>query len=48
MKDCEIINWVADRLVHRYGEPEQVAFIFALRRIAKRLESLDAILEVKK
>lgn len=32
--DAKFINWVADRFVHVYGEPENVDFVLKLRRLA--------------
>lgn len=34
MKDDDFLNWVADRLVHVYGESENVDFVLKLRQIA--------------
>ena len=34
MNDKEFLNWVADRLVHVYGESENVDFVLKLRQIA--------------
>lgn len=41
MTDAEMLDWVADRLVHQYGESEYVDFVVRLRRIALRLAVLD-------
>ena len=34
-KDSEFLNWLADRLVHVYGESPNVDFVLKLREIAK-------------
>ena len=34
MKDKEFLNQIADRLVHVYGENENIDFIIRLRKIA--------------
>lgn len=39
MSDAEFLNWVADRLVHVYGESENVDFVLKLRRLAKEVRS---------
>lgn len=36
MKDDDFLNWVADRLVHVYGENENVDFVLKLRQVAAR------------
>ena len=41
MTDGEFLNWVADRLVHRYNENENVDFVLVLRRIAEKVEKID-------
>jgi hypothetical protein len=33
----EFLNWVADRLVHVYGESPNVDFVLKLRQIADRV-----------
>jgi hypothetical protein len=35
-RDGEFLSWVADRLVHVYGESPNVDFVLKLRDIAKR------------
>jgi hypothetical protein len=32
--DKEFLNWLADRLVHKYGESENVDFVLHLRSLA--------------
>ena len=36
MTDKEFLSWVADRLVHVYGESESVDFVHKLRKISQR------------
>ena len=36
MTDKEFLSWVADRLVHVYGESENVDFVHKLRKISQR------------
>lgn len=33
-KDAEFLNWIADRIVHVYGESNNVDFVIKLRSIA--------------
>lgn len=35
MTDSEFLNWLADRLVHVYGESENVDFVLKVRRLAQ-------------
>lgn len=39
MTDKEFLNWLADRLVHVYGESPNVDFVHRVRSIADRLEN---------
>lgn len=34
MSDKDFLNWVGDRLVHVYGESENVDFVRRLRKIS--------------
>lgn len=34
MNDKDLLNWIAARLIHRYGESEFADFIHKLRAIA--------------
>jgi len=43
MTDGEFLNWVADRFVNRYNEDENVDFVLALRRIAKKVDIKDKV-----
>jgi hypothetical protein len=36
MTDKEFLSWVADRLVHVYGESQSVDFVHKLRKISQR------------
>jgi len=36
MNDKEFLNQIADRLVHIYGEKENIDFIIRLRKIANK------------
>lgn len=36
--DADFLNWVADRLVSKYGESENVDFVQKLRRMARASE----------
>jgi hypothetical protein len=38
MTDQEFLNWVADRLVNKYGESPDVDFVDHLRHLAKRID----------
>ena len=38
MTDQQFLNWIADRLVNVYGEPESIDFIIRLREIASQQE----------
>lgn len=37
-EDNEFLNWLADRLVHVYGESPNVDFVHKLRAIAKNTD----------
>lgn len=37
-KDSQFLNWLADRLVHVYGESPNVDFVHKLREIAKNID----------
>lgn len=37
MNDAEFLRWIADRLVHVYGESDHVDFVLSLRERADRL-----------
>lgn len=39
--DSEFLSWLADRLVHQYGEPENVDFVLATRRISDALAAVE-------
>jgi hypothetical protein len=41
MTDKEFLSWVADRLVHVYGESESVDFVHKLRKISQRKPLTD-------
>ena len=47
MTDKEFLSWVADRLVHVYGESQSVDFVHKLRKISQRtwvgLTDVDAV-----
>jgi hypothetical protein len=38
MKDSEFLDWIADRLVHVYGDKPNVDFIIKLRSMAKNID----------
>lgn len=38
MKDCEFVSWMADRMVHVYGESPNVDFVHRARAVAVRIE----------
>lgn len=38
MNDKKFLMWLADRLVHVYGESEFVDFVQRLRKIAENIE----------
>jgi hypothetical protein len=40
VSDAEFLNWIADRLIHVHGEPENVDFLLRLRCMADDLELL--------
>jgi hypothetical protein len=42
---AEFLSWIADRLVHKYGEDENVDFVLALRRLSKSIG--DAVEKTK-
>lgn len=42
MTDAEFLRWMADRLVHVYGESPNVDFVQHLREIADRVDALNA------
>lgn len=39
MTDKQFLNWLADRLIHVYGESECVDFVARLRVLAEKLET---------
>lgn len=41
--DSEFLSWLADRLVHVYGENPNVDFVHATRRIAAALASPPSV-----
>ena len=41
-RDAEVLNFVADRLVHVYGDKEDVDFVRAVRRIAGKFMAIKA------
>lgn len=45
MSNPEFLNWLADRLVHLYGESDNVDFVLKLRELAKspKIEAGDII-----
>ena len=38
MKDKEFLNWLADRLIHVYGESEFTDFVIKLKAIARNAD----------
>lgn len=44
--DSDFLNWVADRLVHVYGESENVDFVRRLRILARE-HSMGVIIPTK-
>lgn len=45
--DKEFLNWLADRLVHVYGESPNVDFVHKLRAIAKNMATRDGRFSVR-
>lgn len=41
MTDSKFLTWVADRLVHVYGENPDVDFVQKLRRMASRAQESE-------
>lgn len=39
MKDHELVSWLADRMVHVYGESPNVDFVHRARAVAENIES---------
>lgn len=39
MSDKEFLNWLADRLVHVYGESPNIDFVHRLKSIVDRMEN---------
>ena len=39
MTDGEFLNWIADRLIHQYGENPDVDFVHKLRELAKEVDA---------
>jgi hypothetical protein len=41
VKNKQFLHWLADRLVHVYGEPENIDFVLKLRAIADEAGERD-------
>ena len=39
--DKDFLNWIADRLVHVYGENEHTDYVTHLRELADKMDSLQ-------
>lgn len=48
MTEKQFLHWIADRLVHVYGESENVDFVLKLRKIADDVGEATALLEALK
>lgn len=44
VSDSEFLNWVADRLVHRLGDPPDTDFVLRLRRMASPTADMDELI----